>query len=103
MVAGNLDCSPKMRYVCFARFHHHPCYILVLIMQITLNEIDFLQIEQEELRLMEKQGMYPPHFQVVIDGKNTTQKVQAQIHFTGTTRDESLVCDIPLVPPSQGT
>ena len=72
-------------------------------MQISLNEIDFLQISQEELKLKEKEGMYPPHFHVIIDGTNTTQKAQAQIHFTGTTRDDNLVCDIPLVPPPQGT
>lgn len=47
--------------------------------------------------------MYPPHFLVIIDGTNTTQKARAQIHFTGTTKDECLVFDIPLVPPPQGT
>ena len=72
-------------------------------MQITLNDIDFLQMSQEELWLKEKEGMYPPRFLVDIDGTSTTQKSQAQIHFTGTTKDEFLVCTILLVPPPQGT
>lgn len=69
-------------------------------MQITCNEIDFLQINQEELKLKEKEGMYPPHFRVVIDGSGTKEKTQARIKFAGTT--SSLVFDIPLVPALQG-
>ena len=77
--------------------------IFLYTLQITSNDIDFFQFTQEELKLKEKEGMYPPHFRVVINGSRIAQEGLAQIRFTGTTKDESLACDIPLVPPPQGT
>lgn len=46
------------------------------------------------------EGIYPPYFQVHIDGSGTTQKAQAEFRFTGTT--SPLEFDIPLLPALQG-
>ena len=69
-------------------------------MQISLRDIDFLSADYNSLKLKEEEGMYPPHFPVVVDGSGTTQKTLAHITFTGATND--LFFDIHLVPATQG-
>ena len=54
--------------------------------------------DRDELQLKESEGMYPPHFRVVIDGKHTFEKATGHLTFSGTTSD--LVFDILLVPPT---
>lgn len=54
--------------------------------------------ESNELQFEEKEGLYPPHFRVVIDGTHTFEKATAHITFSGTESD--LVFDIHLIPPT---
>ena len=76
------------------------CYIILYILftQITLKDIDFMGRDRDDLQLKEREGMYPPHFRIVIDGKHTFEKATARLTFSGTMSD--LVFDIPLVPPT---
>ena len=70
-------------------------------LQITLKDIDFIGRDRDDLQLKEREGMYPPHFRVVIDGKHTFEKATAHLTFSGTTSD--LVFDILFVPPTLTT
>ena len=68
------------------------------IQQISVGDIDFISRDCKVLQLEEEEGMYPPHFRVVINGQHTTQKATAHITFSGTAND--FVFDIHLIPPT---
>ena len=65
-------------------------------MQILVSDIDFYGKDREKLALMEKEGMYPPRFRVVITCLSTTTH-HATIVFKGAMDDLELA--IPLIPP----
>lgn len=68
-----------------------------MLSQITISEIDFMA--RYNLQEMEKEGLYPPHFRVKIDGTHTIEKATAHLTFPGTAND--LVFDIHLIPPTK--
>lgn len=57
--------------------------------------------DSNHLKLKEKEGMYPPHFQVGIDGTQTIKKATAHITFSGGTASD-IVFDIHLIPSNKG-
>ena len=67
-------------------------------MQISVSDIKFFDKNREELELMEKEGIYPPRFGVVITRHSTTTH-HATIVFKGAMNDLELA--IPIIPPRQ--
>lgn len=70
----------------------------LLVQQITLKDIDFKSRDKDDLQFKEDEGIYPPHFRVVIDATCTIEKATAHLKFSGTAND--LVFDMHLVPPT---
>ena len=67
--------------------------------QITQTEMDFTEMDEDELELKEDEQIYPPKFRVVISCSPAAQQSQARIEFKGAHKD--LVFDIPLAPQSE--
>ena len=65
-------------------------------MQISVGDIEFFDKDRGKLELMEKEGMYPPRFHVVITRHSTTTH-HATIVFKGAMDD--LEFAIPIIPP----
>ena len=61
-----------------------------------MGDIEFFDKDREELELMEKKGIYPPRFHVVITRHSTTTH-HATIVFKGAMNDLELT--IPIIPP----
>ena len=70
--------------------------VFVLIKQITLRDIDFMERDRDDLQFKENEGIYPPHFRLKIDGRHTLEKATARLEFSGTASE--LVFDVHLVP-----
>ena len=52
-------------------------------MQISVNDIDFLNMEPQDLKLMEEMGTYPPRFHVVITCLSAATADSITIMFKG--------------------
>ena len=72
------------------------CKLSHCVQQIFRSDVDFTKLDENELKLKEKEKMYPPKFQVVISCSPAAQQSQARIKIKGAHSD--LVFDIPLTP-----
>lgn len=64
-----------------------------------LSDIGFFVTDynsEEQLKIKEEEGLYPPRFNVVISCSPTASQSQTRITFTGAVKE--MVFDIPLTP-----
>ncbi len=52
-------------------------------LQLTENEVDCWTLDQDELKQMEEEELYPPRFVVKVNGHQATDQATAFIRFTG--------------------
>ena len=74
-------------------------YIIYSTLQILLSDIDFFVSDdnsEEVLKLKEKEGMYPPRFNLVISCTPAAKQSQTRVEFRGALKE--IVFDIPLNP-----
>ncbi|XP_064383434.1 uncharacterized protein LOC135332050 isoform X2 [Halichondria panicea] len=51
--------------------------------KLTENEVDCWRLDQDELKLMEEEELYPPRFVVKVNGHQATDQATALVRFTG--------------------
>ena len=64
---------------------------------IEAHEVDFWDRDPEQLELMEKRRMYPPHFTVCVTGSSATGPSSLQVKFVGSRQKLNTEIMLPYV------
>ena len=67
-----------------------------LILQVLASEVDFWNYTPTDLKTMEDEKMYPPRFEVLIDGRSAIGDSMLTVNFSGIKK--KLMVKIPLRP-----
>ena len=80
------------------RVLHRPkllnCIYIAFIVQVMESDVDFWKISEEQLKLRQKSGAYPPSFAIHAIGG--TENDILKITFSGSSRDSGLTTEVHL-------
>lgn len=65
-------------------------------MKVTASEVDFWEMDGDELKQMQEEELYPPRLVIKVNGNQATEGATARIRFTGAQQD--MLTELSLQP-----